>query len=397
MIKPIIICLLSLFVIAYIYVNFKFPFWSKQPVFHFYKPHYLFKLDQHILTNSTQLTSKKYIDFDNVSVINPSKSNDLLKYYFSLIRGHYLRDKLCSFNPTNNYFSNTLYGENSYVALYKKTNYFYPYNTEVISGLTSKQLILYRNKLSTEKRELYINYVDFLCTQYKYRKQYLTPKVIYTFVKYIMELQSKPTTIFMFKRESEKQSFVPFCVYNNYIFNVNKIENLSINSFPQYKIIKLNSESLKILHRCIEMIKEKIDNFIYMDISTIMHYIEHGILHVYIAVNNNKNETPLAVYIFKENCFKYKDMNVIELTNSILLDKSITPEQFQVFSLATIERICKDNKNIGYISIENICDNNIIIKKIKNKTIEIHKYQNNFYLYNYILLTISSKEVFFII
>jgi len=134
-----------------------------------------------------------------------------------------------------------------------------------------------------------------------------------------------------------------------------------------------------------------------MDISTIMHYIEHGILHVYIAVNNNKNETPLAVYIFKENCFKYKDMNVIELTNSILLDKSITPEQFQVFSLATIERICKDNKNIGYISIENICDNNIIIKKIKNKTIEIHKYQNNFYLYNYILLTISSKEVFFII
>jgi len=430
MIKYVIITIICLIISAYMYVNISFPFWSKQPVFHFYKPHYLLKQDTHILTKNSDFNAKRFIDYNKTFVFKfengeLGQQNDLLKYYFSLIRRHYLRDKLCKFEPTNKYLLDTLYSQSSYVSLYKQVKFMPPFTEEVISGLTSKQIILYRKNKNLSLRELYINYVDFLCTHYDHRKKYLTPKVIYMFVKHLMnnaEYEDKEKTqlknnidnsyIFMFKRESDKQSFVPFCSYNNYIFNIHKIQN-SFNKpvpiFRKYKLNKISNTNKHLLYRCIEKIKSSIDNLVYMNIDTIMHYINSGILHIYVVVDMNMKEDPFAVYIYKNNCFKYKNNDVIELTNCIYFNESLysknkeeikTTEREEIlheFFMKTVVELCKENKELGYISIENLCMNNIIIRGLKKENKELHKYQNNYYLYNYILLTKENNNIFMII
>jgi hypothetical protein len=65
--------------------------------------------------------------------------------------------------------------------------------------------------------------------------------------------------------------------------------------------------------------------------------------------------------------------------------------------MKTVVELCKENKELGYISIENLCMNNIIIRGLKKENKELHKYQNNYYLYNYILLTKENNNIFMII
>ena len=64
--------------------------------------------------------------------------------------------------------------------------------------------------------------------------------------------------------------------------------------------------------------------------------------------------------------------------------------------IQTIFLLIKD-RNIGYITIENLSSNNILINHLRERNREIYKYTNSFYLYNYILNTTKSNSIFMIV
>jgi hypothetical protein len=58
----------------------------------------------------------------------------------------------------------------------------------------------------------------------------------------------------------------------------------------------------------------------------------------------------------------------------------------------------KDNTNVsfGYSEIENICDNDVIIRHIAKKTHPLEITHYNYYFYNFAYKNISNKNVFIV-
>lgn len=459
-----IVLVICLYITFFTYMKLKFPFWSKQPVYHFHNIHYFFKNDTYILNDVSQMNAYKYIDLSNITIL-PFKTEDcynnnkfLIESYFSLIRNHYLQDKTCVFKPSNNYIKSSLLNHDngfSYIALYTKSQPLYDtlkhngkeYNTDgsntyntltkvsfkkqIISGLTSKIIILHRNNKPTHLQNLYIHYVDFLCTHSNFRKQQITPKVIYTYAQQIMNKQNNKckniqqnnnvytisktnetpiinsadrTIIFMFKREAEKQSFVPYTVYSNFVFELKYFiskrhstdddTNITNLKYHEYNFDYINESNYEILFRTFDYIKTHISHFLHIPFSVIKSYITYNILHIFVV---HKQNQPHAVYVFKNNCFFVSGKSVYECISSIYFNDSLFQQElFTYFFKESIEYLIK-NKDIGYVNIENLSRNKIIIQHMRSIRHELYKYTNNFYLYNYILNSTQSKDIFMII
>lgn len=397
-------------------MKIKFPFWSRQPVYHFHKLHYFFNNDKYIFKKHDEMDSLKFYDPMNIKIIpyknisHYENNKFLIDSYFQLVRNHYLREKKSIFIPSNQYLINSLINnENgtSYFALYTKSKTLI-HNKDVlsmqnvISGLTSKEIILYRKD---SMKKLYIHYVDFLCTHKEFRKQNITPKVIYTYAKEVMKntKNSNSNSIFMFKREANSQSFVPYTVYSNFVFDLKyyvskykkiKTSNDKIIPMNDFKVEYINESNSEILIRSLETIKNNISHFLHIPYSTINTYIKHGILHFFVV---HKNGIPCAIYVFKNNCFFFNEKKVFECMSSIYFPSTNFGEDcFKYFFNESIEMLI-NTQNIGYITLENLSMNDVLIKNFRKIQPEMHKYTNNFYLYNYILNSTLSKNIFMIL
>tara|TARA_Y100000780_G_C13692883_1_gene420262 strand:+ start:2975 stop:4045 length:1071 start_codon:yes stop_codon:yes gene_type:complete len=356
------------------------------------------------------MTLNKYLNYDKIKIIDYNDSNSvesnkhLLENYFSLIQKHYLNNKTSKFIPTFEYLKHIIKSNISYIALYTDLQPLYLKNKvikreNIISGLSSKQIVLSRinDDLPEKMRNLKIHYVDFLCTHTDNRKQNITPKLIYTYAKTIMEFdiksRDKTNSIFMFKREGEKQSFVPYTVYSNFVFDLkyfHKMYNTNILS-KTINIKKVNSSNFLTFARIFQIIKKQM-NVLSVDIETIKNYIDNDIIDIYIAFEKNK---PLSIYVYKNNCFQYDMKPIYELISSYNI-KNIDINVYNDIFIQTIFLLIKD-RNIGYITIENLSSNNILINHLRERNREIYKYTNSFYLYNYILNTTKSNSIFMIV
>lgn len=423
----------------FVYMRLSYPFWSKQPVFHFHLLHYFFKTDTYIYTNTSQMTAYRYIDIPNVKLMRCNTIEDyqtnkyLIDSYFSLVRKHYLNTNNSIFNPSDTYMLHTLFNETcttNYIALYCKKKTFNAfeknalYVTSVFSGLTSKKIVLYRHSCPAHLRTVDIHYVDFLCTHKEHRKQNITPTLIYTYAYQVMkqkELENQGqgqghsqgennsrnhsrNVAFMFKREGEKQSFVPYTVYSNFVFDLQYFSNKSIEAYtnqassisisPTLRVEYINGDSFEILLRALEKIKQTIHSFLHVDYGVIKTYIEQKIMHVFVVHTNGE---PSAIYAFKNNCFYYQTHPVYECISSIYFSSSLFDDTtFHYFFYKSITMLMKVAK-VRYINIENICCNASLIHKMRQHYQEIYSYVNTFYLYNYILTTTRSKDIFMLL
>lgn len=410
----IVFTILVLLLVYNAYLKIKYPFWSKQPVFHFHYLHYYFKNDKHIYNNVSDMKLYKYIDIENIITIDYNREKDenrhkyIIECYFSLIKNHYLKNNISVFNPSLKYLYDILNTHYTHLSLYKSLEPIYncknelSYRTTVISGITSRMLTLYRPTKESNMKTLYLNYVDFLCTHIKKRKKDITPKVIYTHARDIM-LKNKDkhnkndyntSNIFLFKREGEKQSFVPFTVYSNFVFDLKYFSIQNNNDFKHIKLEKICNGNFELLFRTMENMKKTGINILSVSLETIKNYIDNGIIHVFIC--HIKGEA-ICIYIYKNNCFYYNTKSVFELMSSYYFSHSLYDSEVLPYFF---KKSCKeliDSQYIGYMNIENISMNNTIIKNMKNKYSECYKYMNNFYLYNYILNPIKSRDLFMIL
>jgi len=394
--------IIVLYIIYSSYLKFRFPFWSRQPVFHYHYLTYYFNTERHIYKNAKDMNLFKYLNtektkiFELNDVSSFASNKNLIEIYFSLIQKYYLNNKISKFIPSFEYLYNIINSNISYVALYTDIQALRFKNKiikreNVISGLTSKQLILHRpsQEISSNLRNLKIHYVDFLCTHIKNRKQNITPKLIYTYAKHVMNIDdsNNKQSIFIFKREGETQSFVPFTVYNNFVFDLKYfIVNMKQNIVPKtIRIEHIKIDTFIIFARIFETIKERI-NILHVELETIKHYIDKQIIDVYVAFENNN---PIAIYIYKNNCFYYNSKPIFELISSYNIENT---NFFDSIFEETVHLLIK-SKQIGYLTIENLSNNNVLIKHMRDKNNECYRYMNSFYLYNYVLNTTSSNSL----
>ena len=364
-------------ILGYIYYKIKFPFWSKQPVFHFHNLRYWF-FPPGIIQSEKPKIDKFFdasIDFYNFDSI-PTEKKAL---FTALIQSHYMPHKHEKYTPSSkdifDYFVS--HEKPSFLSLNFK-------NSTLISSMTTRPL-----KCTVNKNSIDLYYFDFLCVHQNFRKKGNAPKTIYT--HYYKSRYQNNNSIFLFKREGETTAIVPLTAYRNYCYDLRHFVPKVEFTHPKQKTVLINDSNLRLFFDIEKTLHTHFDCYISPCYSNLKHLIAQKLLFITMILDNNNAK---AFYVFRNPHTSYDSKKALECIcscNYDLNDRDFITGFNDSLSML-IERF-------GYnvIFVENISNNNILNKHmIKNYYLK-YDLGASYYFYNFACRHFANAKVLIII
>lgn len=388
-----VIFIIIFYVFFIAYFRLKHKFWAIQPVFHFHNIKYWLFPPGIIHHNKFPIT--KYYDPLNIETYKYADLTTTQKSsMYQIIKTHYLREKEIDYIPTStNIYSHFKYHNhpcyvsfyNTYKQFYDNTNRKILYRKTPLCVLTSRPLYV-----SLYNNEFICNYVDYLCVNKSERKKNIAPKTIYTYAV-DSHKQSDNIVTYLFKREGELTSIVPLVAYNTNVYNVHYWK--SNVRFPMpYKLTYIQNSNSEILLRNFTEYTKQFKCAIYPNITNIKGLIKNKILLPFIIHNDS---TIVCIYLFKQTCVFYNKKRTIDLVASILVDKQFL-EFFQLGFQESLSIIQREHPDIGFVNIENLSNNNLIINHVHKKYRPMFRIPSSYYFYNFATRPLIHTDVFIV-
>lgn len=419
------------YLIYFAYFKIKLKFWSTQPVFHYHNVLYWLFPKGLIHTKLIPNNTNKYYEPLWVKTI-PIKSDNVdsiiqqldIQQCFSLIQQNYLQETQLKYIPNKSDIDIFLQGHNhtSYISYFFNYQSFYNsqgenklnYLNENITQIPIIKSVLLSRPLYVKlnRENLITNYVDFLCTGKKFRKQGITPKLINTFGyqsnQYNYNFEQSHITSYFFKNEAKLTQIVPFIVYKSYFCDLKYWTEKEHDLY--FRLTLINKDNINMFLSNFQEIMNKFENFIHSDQNNLIKLIKNKQLFIF-CTHYKDNITDW--YFFKNTHVQYKDEPVWECIGSLYKNYENNNSWIQIKDsfkskqnlsvnqpniLSDLERkeilfinnfynsvdYLKNNYKIKYIDIENIGHNHIFLKNIiiNNNYISSNVY--NYYFYNFI-------------
>ena len=379
LIKYILYSISLIFICLFVFIKIKFRFWSSQPVFHLYNLYYWIN-PVGLLERKIPKKSTKYYDVTIETQKYTQLNTEKKELLFGLVKTNFLHNPIAQYQPTKkdifNYF--ILHERACHISF----NYIYQNRSKkLISCMTSRPLdcILYNRKVK-------VGYVDFLCVKKENRKQGNAQKTIHS--HYINARSMDSEKIFLFKREGSINFMVPLVVYNAYAFNIKKYDTINHNIPNNIMCTIITDGNYKLLFHYFTEIKKKFKCFITPNLNHIKSQIQNNLLYVCMIFDN---KTPVGCYFFKNPHTLYNKKRSLECFASSYSEnyKEIFTASFQ-----NCVYLIRQKYLFEILLIENLSDNNLLIKEIKRKCSTIWKVTMAYYFYNFIYRPFVSKNVF---
>ena len=173
---------------------------------------------------------------------------------------------------------------------------------------------------------------------------------------------------------------------------------------PNINIVFINKSNMNKFYQIFSNSKKNFDCFITYNLGHIFHLIEKENLRVTVLIINNVFK---AFFVFKNTYYKYvnengnengnknENGNIIECCSSYK-DEDVNNELFTLGFMISLSLISKDLCS-KILSINNISNNNIILKLLLEKYKYIDKSAISLYFYNFAYYPKESKDIFCII
>lgn len=424
----IFLVVLSIYILFVLYFRIKYPFWSIQPVFHFHNlKHWLFPCG--VLYKDGKFKKSRYYDPYNITV-KPMNDCDksIIEDFYSLVQTNYMDTKTgCVYYPPNKKIQAYFIGHNnpcflsytySMETLQDYKNKLQIQRKKMISALTSRPLHIYidggdrsengEKQLNSKGKYLLVNYVDYLCTHKQHRSKGYAPKVIYT---YAIDSQaySPNTNIFFFKREGESTAIVPCVTYMSYIYKL-KLWNINTHIDKTIlSVVRIKKDNYQLIRKCLNphYLKQVFPFVVCCDVPNIIELLEHECIYIYALLHDTQIH---AVYIFRNSDVKYDSECVIDCIGSILYNddgkinvgyarekNDLHREQLFFDGFLECVKQIREFSDMKYLVIENISYNNILLREISKKYIEVDTSPTSYYLYNYIMRPYMEYDTFLLL
>jgi len=345
-------------------------------VFHSHNLYYWLKAP--FIIQKTKPIADKYFNpfiyFEKIKNLNTEKK----ALFTKLIKDDYLSEESEKYSPSDdnilNYFQSHNY--DSHISMYFDKK-------ELISIMTSRPLECIINN-----KKLIICYLDFMCVKKNRRKQGIGQIMMYT--HYVNIRYKSKYVVGLAKREGIKVSLVvPMVTFNTYIFNIEQWDkNINFDQ-PYINVISLTNQTKTDLIYLFEKMKNKFKCIMLSNISNILHLCNKGELYIRMVLINKE---VVCFYVFKNSHTTYYNKKSIELIASY---NETTDEIFTLGLLVSIGELYKKN-NFEKLIIENISDNDILLKIIKKKWKEEIRTIGSYYFYNFVKKTMMNNEVIII-
>lgn len=432
----ILLSLIALLIVFYLFLvlflKCKMPFWSKQPVFHWYNLMYWLGGPPGLMVKDLPVINK-YVDLFNIKTFSlvDSESEDnkeAIETICEFIKKNYIKptseagkadkadkagkatlDKGVLYTPNKSHILDYLINSNhpGYFTLYQEPKMLLLADTsasvtetDIIAVISARPLYVRLNKkslLGSEKTMFTTYYVDNLCVQPAYRKKGIASTMIQTHY-YNLRQKNKQINTCLFKREGDLNAIVPLTAFKTYCLNMAQLLNtISITLPIQYSLIEIGVNQL---HLCIDFIKSQMASFncvILPDVTSLAHLIKTENLKIYcllaganalanaMGANGIANGI-VACYIFRLMDLTYDNEKACECIATV---NTIPITIFQQGFLQAC-KLLKEKQQITLILLEETAHASQILSVLASHI----KFTSPtaFFFYNYACYSIKSQK-----
>jgi len=363
-------------------------FWVIQPVYHYWDISYWF-YNKGIIQHTLPIKNKYYNSQDIVCGTFDKYSKIKKNEYIRLIQNHY--NKQC-YKPTLKTIEAHMKGPYpNFYSFYLKENTLKNKNKifsdkEIIGGMLTRAVVV---NIITNEKPLNVYYADFLCVHKEHRKKNIAAQIIQTH-EYTQRHTNQKIAISLFKREGKIHSIIPVCCYTNTLFDLKGWNILEINS-QEKTIVKVDSQNVYYMYDKITKTK-LFDILIYNSLETLIELMKEEVYLMYMVMEKEEIE---AVYCFQRYGNYIQNKEILTFSSSICY--SLSKKEFIGYFENILLLICKKNKNIQYLNIENISFNSMISKHLLLSYECLAELFNAYFFYNYAYRLFTNDKVFIFI
>lgn len=400
-IKYMIMYFILLYVLFIIYFKLRYPFWSKQPIFYYHDVKNLFFPQGMIETSLPNCVNKvnNSIDFKNAETLSEKEIANLTL----LLNNHFMTEPHEKYIPSSDFIMDHLICKNipSNVSLYYEKVY-----GDLIGLMTCASKTMY-----AKDTQLNIGYIDNLCVNKKHRGKNIAGKLIEN--HYVRERYLKKLDVFFFKHEGTSRPFVPLTIYNCYFYDLNQFPKIHLTQ-RKLNTVLIGESTLSILYDLYNYLttnlKKSNSKFtcLIMDEYKHMSYLIKK-QHIFVFALMEE-QTAKAYYFFRNNHTTYDGELSVECfacikVNTTLKDNNnsnnnnnsndnsndnIENDKFKLGFYLAIDHL-KTIDKYKVLLLESIADTSTLIKNIDIQPYTYSKYY--YYLYNYAMKPVSSKNI----
>ena len=369
------IFLIIFFILFYIYLKLRYRFWSSQPVFHTYNIKQWI-LPSGILQISLQKKNPKFYEWKiNTDIIReiPTEKKALMCYFIqpNLSKSQFISIFERGFNKS---YVSFLYNHMS-IPLSNGENH---HTKKLQCCMLSKTLDAVINKNKVKISFIY-TYKIHKTSKHKLQDYH---KLFYT--HYYNSRSIGSPHIFLFKKTGYLPYLTPCTTFLSYTFDTKYINNANFNIPNNISIREIKSGSFRMILHFFGEIKNKFAFYTMPDFANLKNMISTNLITPFVIMDvrqivgillfrNSKSITSLIA----SACFpKYRTYLFASLQNSLYL--------------------LTKHKKYSSLEVENISNNNYIIKEILKRKVPKQKTQKSYYFYNFSIRPFMSPSCFIV-
>ena len=346
------------------YIRWKHPFWSIQPVNHYYDIFFWGR------TREIRRELPKKNKFFNSNIVFQKAEETEWKDFQELISGHFLNDN--AFSPSINELKPYFIGHSlpCYISLLHKDELIYEKKPKkkLVATISSRPLAFYG------KTKMTVYYVDYLCVDIEERGKRITPQLIQTH-EYHQSHHSK-TQVSLFRREGSVPLLVPFIHFKCTVYSMIYWKEVTTT----YKLIRVTKDNVHLYMDFIDNYKKEF--MIKNDIGNIVELIKTENIIIYLCLKDKFSNA----YFFRKSCTKIDGKDMLTLYASLK-----TNDDFIHLFKSCLTDIVKRSTYV-YLCVEEIGDNIEISDNLREKTFPTDTVECGYYFYNYIHKTVNPKN-----
>lgn len=394
MIEYIFLFIFFSWLIPFIYIKIKYPFWSHQPIYHSYDifrywTKYPFIIHPNAPIKTKYLThkviTKNFLDLDE------NEHQQMI----DMLQSHYIESDQIFTQISKQDVQEDFVGHSntSYVSFYYNKQLIYDKNSNppiqeknmCLGLMTSRAVKIYYHY--GMPHEQYSYYWDYLCTHRDFQDQFLGRNLIQNHEKH-QRIHNKDICSSLFCRNvSLCEGVVPLIKFHVHTFPLEKTRRPPLG---QYTTIRIIGSNVTTLFDFLYNITHSNDTplfplCIFPEVNVLDHLIQKKRIIVYALKHQSKT---LAFYFFKDpkTCYEFsEERNVLDSIGSVFLqpfDKNAESIFFGGF-LHAVHNVQEDAKQpYKLISFYQLTHNSQLIQRWRWKYNPLSITQSAYYLYN---------------
>jgi hypothetical protein len=374
----VILCIILFIILFWIQFKIRNPFWSLQPVIHYYQL-YLPNKPKGIIRS--EFVVPKFMNYTNITTKAWNEINDdERKVFQNHISDHFLKKRNIHYSPSLDIHITPYFDKdsNAYLSVYKKNG--------LLMGTIANRTLRIHLKNDTFQ----MSYIDFLCVHKEYRKKLVAPELIQSHEYFQRTKSHNKNLVSLFKKEGRLTNIPPLVQFYTYAFNIGR-SHTPVFSLPSgIQLIKITKGNMETLHHFLSTLHNNYECFVIVPLEVLQELITQNSIHIYILVQQKEI---LSAFFFRETG---------TYTNS-------HKQNFECY--ASINN-CKDNSvyiNGFFGAIENLKDKfvTLYIESTSSNQILINHLLTNmtpefispcaYYIYNYGTKSVNKDKAVFIV